>query len=223
MDEMKPSLPDDCDVPDDALQEYIALGWKSLLINRSLHMDRDEAFHKSETAKWDAIGKYGEKLVVASHAAKQLLPFTPNRESNQPRRRKNPARGEADDRVRDLLMGGTGGWISKVLDDEDWTPIDHRKYGVPDEGESESDSESIKQKLKESWDKMIEERDARLKGTAIFKHASEGEKLDGTDLYLASDQGHPGQATLQAVCNAYCINPLIPSYNKPMQAIVRQC
>ncbi|WWC62633.1 uncharacterized protein I303_105230 [Kwoniella dejecticola CBS 10117] len=100
--------------------------------------DRDQAFRESETAKWDAMKKFAETLLIVSHAAHSLLPFTPDRITNQPSRHRDPSRKVAEDRVRDLLLGGTGGWSARVLDVEDWIPLNPQEKGVPEEEDDET-------------------------------------------------------------------------------------
>ncbi|WWC62619.1 uncharacterized protein I303_105216 [Kwoniella dejecticola CBS 10117] len=171
---------------DDQIRGLGELAVKFGLIDQNLHRDRDEAFRNSETIKWNAIHRFAEVALVVSHAAKQLLPYTPDRDQNQAKRRHSPGRKEAEDRARDLILGGTGGWEAEVKPLEDWEPIDHKERGVPDDTESESETESAKGRDAEFWRKMREERDKRLFGVPRVVHASAGEKLDGNDLYLAS-------------------------------------
>ncbi|WWC70814.1 uncharacterized protein I206_104766 [Kwoniella pini CBS 10737] len=108
-------------------------------IRRHIHADRDQAFRESETLKWNAIKAFAHALLVISHAAETLLPFTPDRVRNQPSGTDDPARRAAEDRVRDLLLGGSGGWTSQVTDMQDWVPLNAIEKGVPEEKEEKTE------------------------------------------------------------------------------------
>ncbi|WWC70802.1 uncharacterized protein I206_104754 [Kwoniella pini CBS 10737] len=111
------------------------------IIKRDIHGDRDEAFRESETLKWKAILKAAEEIILVAHAADCLLPYLPDREKNQKSRFRDPARGVTEDKARDLLLGGTGGWAVKVEDVSDWVPIDHNALGVPEDDTQHRDQQ----------------------------------------------------------------------------------
>ncbi|WVW84733.1 hypothetical protein I302_106768 [Kwoniella bestiolae CBS 10118] len=103
-----------------------------------MHSERDQAFRESETLKWGAIKRFANRLLIVANAAETLLPFIPDRVRNQSGRHLDPKRATAEDRVRNLLLGGSGGWIAEVKDMDDWVPLDPKELGVPDEMEDKS-------------------------------------------------------------------------------------
>ncbi|WWC62635.1 uncharacterized protein I303_105232 [Kwoniella dejecticola CBS 10117] len=133
---------------DSAVTNKSTLDAEGDAIKLSLHGDRDEAFRQSETAKWKAIRKAAEEILMISHAADCLLPYLPDRVKNQKSRHRDPARGVIEDKTRDLILGGTGGWVIKVENTDDWIPIDAQALGVPeDDTVSRDDGLSIAEQM----------------------------------------------------------------------------
>ncbi|WVF69222.1 hypothetical protein IAT40_003998 [Kwoniella sp. CBS 6097] len=52
----------------------------------TVHADRDEASCESGVVKWNAVRRAAEELLIVSHTAQTLLPFTPDRIRFQPSR-----------------------------------------------------------------------------------------------------------------------------------------
>ncbi|WWC62630.1 uncharacterized protein I303_105227 [Kwoniella dejecticola CBS 10117] len=120
------------------------------MIKWTISGDRDEAFSRSETIKWKAIRKAAEDLLLISHVADCLLPFLPDRDKNQKSRFRNHVRAVIEDKARDLILGGTGGWTIRIEEVTDWVPIDHKALGVPeDETKHLDDTISINERSAE--------------------------------------------------------------------------
>ncbi|WVQ96722.1 hypothetical protein IAU59_003829 [Kwoniella sp. CBS 9459] len=145
--------------PTSLLQEPIYEQYTN--VTGSIHSDRDQAFRDSETIKWNAMRKAAEEFLVVSHAATTLLPFTPDRIRFQVGRSRDPSRKEAEDRARDLILGGNGGWKVEVLDIEDYLLLDPKDFGVEIEDERRSELDDIPDEVLEE----LRERDRQLQAT----------------------------------------------------------
>lgn len=91
------------DALDRALRESEAIQW-SALRKVSLHSG---VYSRKMISFWL---KFAESLVIISHAAETMLPYLPDDNSNHPPPNKDAVRKAAEDRVKDILHGGRGGW-----------------------------------------------------------------------------------------------------------------
>ncbi|WVF69221.1 hypothetical protein IAT40_003997 [Kwoniella sp. CBS 6097] len=105
--------------------------------------NRDQAFRDSETLKWNAIRKALENALIVTHAAETLLSFTPDRIRFQPSRFFDPTRKKAEDRARDLILGGNGGYKVLVQDIENYSLLDPKDLGVPEPIQREGDTNDV--------------------------------------------------------------------------------
>ncbi|WWC62632.1 uncharacterized protein I303_105229 [Kwoniella dejecticola CBS 10117] len=113
------------------------------LIKRDIHGDRDIALRDSQTIKWEALRKAAEEILIITHTACSLLPYLPDRNQNQKSRFLDETRACMEDKARDMILGGIGGWLIKVEHDDNWEPIDHHALGVPDEVNRDPETEIV--------------------------------------------------------------------------------